>query len=76
MRSSSVLCSCVGLLNFYSINNFTFFLPSAIIFSGGFFMAGCLLSFLSFLWFLRDFVFPALVLVFLVLGIRYFLKKK
>ena len=39
-------------------------------------MAGCLLSFLSFLWFLRDIVFPALVLVFLVLGIRYFLKKK
>ena len=39
-------------------------------------MTGCLVSFLSFFWFLKDIVFPVLVLVFLVLGIRYFTRKK
>ena len=39
-------------------------------------MAGCLVCFLSFFWFIKDIVFPVLVLVFLVLGIRYFTRKK
>ena len=39
-------------------------------------MVGCLVSGLSFFWFIKDIVFPVLVLVFLVLGIRYFLRKK
>lgn len=76
MLSFLVLFSFVGLLSFCLINNFTFSFPSAILFSGGFFMVGCLVSGLSFFWFIKDIVFPVLVLVFLVLGIRYFLRKK
>lgn len=50
---------------------FTFVFPSAILFSGGFFM-----FIFGLLLFVRWVLFPALVIFFLVLGIRYFLKKK
>ena len=52
-------------------NLFTFSFPSVILFSGGFFMV-----IFGLLLFVRWFVFPVLVLVFLVLGIRHFLRKK
>lgn len=39
-------------------------------------MTGCLFSFMSLVAIIRYVVFPVLVLVFLVLGIRHFLRKK